>query len=66
MIEKIGNNAGSVWTVLNNASAAKSLKEVKKLCKLTEKDLYAALGWLSREDKLVFSEVEGEIFVALA
>ncbi|MBO5718457.1 MAG: winged helix-turn-helix domain-containing protein [Bacteroidales bacterium] len=66
MIEKIGNNAGSVWTVLNNAGEAKSLKEVKKLCKLTEKDLYAALGWLSREGKLVFSEVEGDIFVALS
>jgi hypothetical protein len=51
---------------LNNAGEAKSLKEVKKLCKLTEKDLYAALGWLSREGKLVFSEVEGDIFVALS
>lgn len=66
MIEKIGNNAGSVWTVLDNAKEAKSLKEVKKACKLTEKDLYAALGWLAREGKLNFSEVEGDIYVALA
>ncbi len=66
MIEKIGQNAGAVWTALNNANCAKSLKEVKKLCKLTEKDMYAALGWLSREGKLVFSEVEGEVFVALS
>ncbi len=66
MIEKIGNNAGSVWTVLNAAGQAKSLKDVKKLTKLTEKDLYAALGWLAREGKLNFSETEGEIFVALS
>ncbi len=66
MIEKFGTNAGSVWTVLNNAEGAKSLKEVKKLCKLTEKDMYAALGWLAREGKIVFSEVEGEMFVALS
>ncbi len=65
MIEKFGINAGSVWTVLSKTEGAKSLKEVKKLCKLTEKDMYAALGWLAREGKLVFSEVEGEIFVAL-
>ena len=65
MKEKIGNNAGSVWTVLNAAGGRKSLKEVKKLTKLTEKDLYAALGWLSREDKIVFIE-EDEIFVALS
>ncbi len=65
MKEKIGNNAGSVWTVLNAAGGRKSLKEVKKLTKLTEKDLYAALGWLAREDKVVFIE-EDEIFVALS
>ncbi len=65
MKEKIGNNAGSVWTVLSAASGRKSLKEVKKLTKLTDKDLYAALGWLARENKIVFAE-EDEIFVALS
>lgn len=65
MEEKIGINAGSVWTVLNAAGGRKSLKEVKKLTKLTEKDLYAALGWLAREKKVVFFE-EDEIFVALS
>ncbi|MBQ9202135.1 MAG: winged helix-turn-helix domain-containing protein [Bacteroidales bacterium] len=65
MIEKIGNNAGSVWTVLNAAGGRKSLKELKKLTKLTEKDMYAALGWLAREDKIYFTEEEAEIFVAL-
>ena len=39
MIEKIGNNAGSVWTVLNAAGERKSLKELKKLTKLTEKEM---------------------------
>lgn len=65
MKEKIGNNAGSVWTVLNAAGEPKSLKEIKKLTKLTEKDLYAALGWLAREDKLVFTEEGAEIYVSL-
>ncbi len=65
MKEKIGNNAGSVWTVLNAAGGRKSLKDVKKLTKLTDKDLYAALGWLARENKVVFFE-EDEIFVALS
>ena len=65
MIEKIGTNAGSVWTVLSAAGAPKNLKDVKKLTKLTEKDLYAALGWLAREDKLVFCQEEADIFVSL-
>ena len=65
MKEKIGNNAGSVWTVLNAAGGRKSLKDIKKLTKLTDKNLYAALGWLAREDKIAFVE-EDEIFIVLA
>lgn len=65
MKEKIGSNAGLVWNALTGQSA-KNLKDVKKQTKLTEKDLYAALGWLAREDKLVFSEDgSGDIFVAI-
>lgn len=65
MIEKIGNNAGAIWTVLSAAGAAKSLKEVKKLTKLSEKDMYAALGWLSREGKVYYIENEAETLVGL-
>ena len=65
MKEKIGNNAGLVWSAITGQSAA-NLKDVKKQTKLTEKDLYAALGWLAREEKLIFSEdADGNIFIAL-
>ena len=65
MKEKIGSNAGLVWSALAGSSAV-NLKDVKKQTKLTEKDLYAALGWLAREEKVTFSEdAEGNIFVAL-
>ncbi len=66
MKEKIGNNAGLVWNALIGQSAM-NLKDVKKQTKLTEKDLYAALGWLAREEKITFSEdANGDIFVVLA
>lgn len=65
MIELIGTNAGLVWSVLSEGGKA-SLKAVKKATKIkAEKDLYAALGWLAKEGKLTFEEVNGEIFVAL-
>lgn len=64
LIEKIGINAGLVWNVLENGEA--SLKAVKKATKLTEKDLNLALGWLAREGKIQFSEIEGEAFVRLS
>jgi hypothetical protein len=65
MIEQIGVNAGLVWKALNEGGKL-SLKEVKKVTRIkTEKDVFAALGWLAKEGKLVFDESEGEIFVSL-
>ena len=65
MIELIGTNAGLVWNVLNEGGKM-SVKAVKKATKIkTEKDVYAALGWLAKEGKLAFEDVEGELYVAL-
>jgi hypothetical protein len=65
MIEQIGTNAGLVWTALHEVGKV-SVKEVKKLTKIkTEKDVFAALGWLAKEGKLAFYEADGEIFVSL-
>ncbi len=61
--EKIGNNAGLIWSALLNGEL--NVKAVKKATKLAEKDLNLALGWLAREGKVQFTEVEGELFVAL-
>jgi len=64
MKEKIGSNAGAIWSYLNEAGE-KSLKDVKKACKLTEKDMYAALGWLAREEKVDFETLKDDIKVKL-
>ena len=65
MIELIGTNAGLVWKVLNEGGKM-SVKAVQKATKIkAEKDMYAAFGWLAKEGKLSFEEVEGELFVAL-
>lgn len=62
--EKIGIGAGLVWEAL--AAGELNVKAVKKVTKLAEKDLNLALGWLAREEKVIFNEVEGELFVRLA
>lgn len=64
MIEKIGTNAGKVWTQLDQAGR-QNVKEVKKTTKLTDKDLYAAIGWLAREGKIVLEEEEKELYISL-
>lgn len=65
MIESIGVNAGLIWSALNEGGQM-NLKAVKKVTKIkTEKEMYAAFGWLAKEGKLAFEEVEGELFVSL-
>ncbi len=49
--EVIGTNAGAVWTALSTAEAL-GVKQLKKITKLKDKEVYAALGWLAREGKI--------------
>lgn len=60
---KIGTNAGLVYTALQKGEM--NVKAVKKATKLAEKDLNLALGWLAREGKIKFNEVEADLFVRL-
>ena len=62
--EELGLNAGLVWNALNESEGL-TLKGLKKVTKLKDKQLYAALGWLSREDKVTIEEVEGDLLVNL-
>ncbi|MCL2651308.1 MAG: winged helix-turn-helix domain-containing protein [Candidatus Azobacteroides sp.] len=64
MKEKIGTNAGLAWNALNGKGEI-NLKDLKKETKLSEKDLYAALGWLAREEKINIIEKDKEIFVSI-
>ncbi len=66
-IDTIGYNAGLVWNALNEADAL-GLKQIKKVTKLKDKELYAALGWLARENKILIAENEDdkELIISLA
>lgn len=64
MIEKIGMNAGKIWTVLDE-TGRRNVKEIKKAIKLTDKELYAAMGWLAREGKIDLEEEQKELFASL-
>ena len=65
MTEKIGNTAGAIWTALNE-NGAMSTKDLKKAAKVkNDKDLYLAMGWLLREDKVQTEEAEKDVLVTL-
>lgn len=66
-VETIGVNAGTVWNALNEADAL-GLKQLKKVTKLKDKEVFAALGWLAREDKVIIDvdpEDPKELIVSL-
>ena len=63
----IGALAGSVGNALNEADVL-GTKQLKKVAKIkTDKELYAALGWLAREGKINFQDSEDgkELLISL-
>ena len=65
MTALVGTLAGAIWNALNE-NGALNTKDLKKAAKIkTDKDLYLALGWLLREDKVVVTEAEKVVTVAL-
>lgn len=65
--ETIGMYTGSVWVALNNANAL-GVKQIKKITKLKDKEVYAALGWLAREGKIEIApspEDEKDLIITL-
>lgn len=57
----IGNNAGIVWRLLNSKQGRMKYEELKRESGLSDRELNAAIGWLAREDKILFEmNKEGE------
>jgi len=61
--EKIGYTAGTVWMTL--VKGEQSVKAIKKETKLAEKEIFLALGWLAREEKIAIREEEKDVFASL-
>lgn len=53
-INDIGNYAGIIWAALVRKGHM-SIREIGEQTKLNEVSIYAALGWLSREGKILIN-----------
>jgi hypothetical protein len=49
---KIGFDAGRIWTVLSQQQNDVAISSLARLTKIDVKDVYAAIGWLARENKI--------------
>ncbi len=54
MSEEIGLAAGEIWRYLNQTGKCK-VSTLTKSLSIKEKVLQRALGWLDKEDKIIFS-----------
>jgi hypothetical protein len=57
-IEQFGRNAGKVWNILNENNLL-TIKELLDLTSLREYELFIAIGWLAKENKI---KKDGEYF----
>lgn len=60
--DEIGKNAGIVWRTLHDKENEMSLGALVDETKLSNTELAAAIGWLSRENKIIVKESNNEFF----
>jgi hypothetical protein len=61
---EIGMHAGKLWSILNTGGES-SLAALKKQSKLNDRQLYLALGWLTREGKVKYAQAKSTVMVSL-
>ncbi|MFX0211355.1 MAG: winged helix-turn-helix domain-containing protein, partial [Candidatus Hodarchaeota archaeon] len=48
---KFGENAGKIWSVLNEEGCLKK-KKLLKITQLNDDDFFTGVGWLAKENKI--------------
>ena len=51
LTDKIGENAGKIWRTLESQGDV-DVTSIAKITQVKVQDVYSALGWLAREDKI--------------
>lgn len=59
---EIGENAGRIWHALNEVREI-SMKDLAQRLRLSEQDIAFSVGWLARENKIIFDEKNGETMI---
>ena len=61
---EIGGNAGRIWNLLDTNPEV-TLHEMREKLGLSDPELYMAIGWLERENKLYQFEADDELVICL-
>ncbi len=60
---EIGENAGKIWHALNEVREC-SIESLASKLHLNETDVALSIGWLARENKIVFTEKGGKTLIS--
>ena len=60
----IGIDAGTIWYLLNEKGAL-SIREIGEYTSFRESYIYYSLGWLARENKVLFFEKGDSMYAEL-
>lgn len=63
--DSIGANAGLIWRLLNSNGEKLVFSQLLLRTQLNPMDLSMAIGWLAREDKVIFTEEEGKEYISV-
>lgn len=64
MKEKIGETAGEIWIVLKEKKEL-DISQLPRLLKEKSVIVYQAVGWLAREDKIVYKTKAAKTYISL-
>ncbi|MFC1864797.1 winged helix-turn-helix domain-containing protein [Chloroflexota bacterium] len=64
MFYTIGEAAGEIWGLLNDAGPL-SVSTIAQRMKRPQTTIHMGIGWLAREDKLEFKQNKGGVSVSL-
>jgi len=64
MFHTIGEAAGEIWELLKDEGAL-SVSAIVSKVKRPQATVYMGVGWLAREDKLVFTQTKRGVSISL-
>ncbi len=65
MKEKIGQTAGKIWETLKEKEEL-NVSRIPGILKEKSEVAYQALGWLAREEKIIYNNKSDKTFVSLS
>jgi hypothetical protein len=64
MLNSIGETAGEIWELLKGEERL-TLSAIARKTKRPQSMVYMGIGWLAREDKLVFTQTKQGVTLSL-